>query len=103
METIAKYLLLDEYNFQRKRLEFRIILCLLFFVPSLPLLYLAFSALGIGLVIPFMGVLYLPFAYASGSDEQMNECKEMLIFIPALLLQPLILWAVFVYSGEIRD
>ncbi len=74
----------------------RIVVAIVIGVPTLGILYLAFSAVGILLIVPTIGLSGAPFYWLINDKKKREECVEMIWSGWHLLVKPFLFWHYFI-------
>ena len=88
-----------------KALKFilRILVTIVVGIPTLWILYLAFTFFGLLLVIPIIGIFSLPFNWLINNKEGIKENIEMIISGLGLMVAPFVFWYLFIIGENPWD
>ena len=77
----------------------RILISIVIGIPTIWILYFAFTCCGLFLIIPIVGVLGIPFNWLISDKEGLDDSIDMIKMGGYILIQPIIFWIIFI-KGE---
>lgn len=74
----------------------RIIISIVIGIPTIWILYLSFTCMGLFFIVPIIGMFGIPFCWLIGDKTGLEESKEMFKSGWELLIQPFLFWYLFI-------
>ncbi len=78
----------------------RILVAVVFFIPSLPFVYLVISIFGIGFIIPISVFIIYVFGWLTSNKELIKDAKDGLDLFIEMLVFPFEMWYNFVLGRK---
>jgi len=78
------------------KISIRVLISIIIGIPTLWILYLAFTCMGLFLIVPVVGFFGIPFNWLINNKEAMEESLEMFKMGGYLLIAPFMFWYFFI-------
>tara|TARA_R110002167_G_scaffold331706_1_gene538373 strand:+ start:18319 stop:18657 length:339 start_codon:yes stop_codon:yes gene_type:complete len=78
------------------KISIRVLISIIIGIPTLWILYLAFTCMGLFLIVPVVGFFGIPFNWLINNKEAMEESLQMFKMGGYLLIAPFVFWHSFI-------